>query len=182
MGDSANSDIQGSIQDRLRPTLVGVLSDTHGRLPGAVLAALADCDYIIHAGDIGDPSVLRALAALAPVYAVLGNNDFDEYGTEVRRVIRPVIGRVRFLVAHYPQDVRIGFGGGPGLAPGDPVPQVCVHGHTHVPKITKGKDARPAQYIICPGAIFRPRQGSKQSIAKLTISNAHVRNVWIEAI
>jgi len=33
--------------------LVGVISDTHGRLPQSVLAAFKDADLIIHAGDIG---------------------------------------------------------------------------------------------------------------------------------
>lgn len=158
-----------------------------------MLAALAECDHIIHAGDIGDPGILRALEALAPVDAVLGNNDFDEYGARVQRFARPVVGGVRFLVAHYPRDVHIGFAGGsgilraigsgarglapdstpgisPGLAPGDPVPQVCVHGHTHVPEIIRGKQANPADYIICPGSPTRPRGGSRPSIAKLVIA------------
>ena len=63
-----------------RITTVGILSDTHGRLPLAATAALADCDVIAHAGDICGPSILTELRALAPVNAVLGNNDYDEYG------------------------------------------------------------------------------------------------------
>jgi len=171
-----------NIQNNSETVLVGVVSDTHGRLPHKAFAALADCDYLIHAGDIGSPSILQQLKALAPVYAVLGNNDFDEYGDEVRRIIHPVIGKVHFLVAHYPQDVHIGFNGGPGLAPGDPVPQVCIHGHTHVPKIVTGKDASPAQYIICPGSVFRPRNRSKPSVAKLIISQGRIQDLWIEEI
>ena len=165
-----------------RTTLVGVLSDTHGRLPYTAIEALAGCDCLIHAGDIGGPAVLRKLTALAPVYAVLGNNDLDEYGPEVCRIIHPVIDNVRFLVAHYPQDVHIGFNGGPGIAPGDPIPQVCVHGHTHVPEIVTGKDARPAQYVLCPGAVFRPRNGSRPSVAKVTLSGGRILDVWIEEI
>ena len=114
-------------------TTVGIISDTHGRLQPEALVALADCDHLIHAGDIGDPGVLRELEAVASVTAVLGNNDFDEYGARVGRFAHPVIDGVRFLVAHYPRDVKITFAGSAALAPGDPLPQVCVHGHTHVP-------------------------------------------------
>ncbi|MEG2459348.1 MAG: metallophosphoesterase family protein, partial [Raoultibacter sp.] len=44
---------------------VGILSDTHGRLPVAVFAALEECDYLIHAGDIGAPRILRELETIA---------------------------------------------------------------------------------------------------------------------
>ena len=55
--------------------IIGVISDTHGLLRPEALAALRGVDRIIHAGDIGAPDVLEALAALAPVTAVRGNND-----------------------------------------------------------------------------------------------------------
>jgi putative phosphoesterase len=54
---------------------VGVISDTHGLCRPQALAALAGSDLILHAGDVGDPSVLDALRRVAPVRAVRGNND-----------------------------------------------------------------------------------------------------------
>jgi putative phosphoesterase len=54
---------------------VGVISDTHGLLRPQALAALDGSDLILHAGDVGDPTVLDALGQLAPVRAVRGNND-----------------------------------------------------------------------------------------------------------
>jgi putative phosphoesterase len=56
---------------------LGLVADTHSRPhPGGLghLAA-AKPDVILHAGDIGDLSVLDALRALAPVHAVRGNID-----------------------------------------------------------------------------------------------------------
>ena len=44
---------------------IGAISDTHGLLRPQALAALAGCDPIIHAGDIGSPDVLARLGALA---------------------------------------------------------------------------------------------------------------------
>ena len=132
---------------------IGIISDTHGSLSPAAYAALADCDHIIHAGDIGGPAILRELETLAPVTAVLGNNDFAEYGSAVDHFARPVIGGVKFLVGHKPGDVRVNRGGASrGLGPGDPIPDVIVHGHTHVPELIVGPEARPAAIYMCPGA------------------------------
>src|SRR5436309_13542042 len=54
---------------------VGVISDTHGLVRPEALAALAGSELIIHAGDVGGPEVLEALAKIAPLRAVRGNND-----------------------------------------------------------------------------------------------------------
>lgn len=161
---------------------VGVISDTHGTLPLEAVAALAECDHIIHAGDIGNPGILFELEALAPVTAVLGNNDFDEYGERVARFARPVIGGVRFLVAHYPRDAKITFAGSAALAPGDPLPQVCIHGHTHVPELVVGPDARPADMLLCSGSASRPRGGFPRCVAKLQVENGRVLAVWVETL
>ncbi len=163
-------------------TTIGIISDTHGSLSDAAVASLAEVDHIIHAGDIGGPEILHMLEALAPTTAVLGNNDFDEYGASVGRFAHPVIDGVRFLVSHYPRDVRIGFNGCAGLAAGDPIPQVCIHGHTHVPELLTGKDARPADIMLCPGAAFRPRGGFPRSVAKMVVDEGRVCAVRIEAL
>ncbi len=55
--------------------LIGVVSDTHGVLREPVREKLVRCDTIIHAGDIGDPEVLRRLKDIGRVIAVRGNID-----------------------------------------------------------------------------------------------------------
>lgn len=159
---------------------IGVISDTHGVLPVEAFNALADCEHIIHAGDICSPEIIRDLQTLAPVTAVLGNNDFNEYGTSVCRYARPVIDGVRFLVAHYPRDVRITFAGSGALAPGDPLPNVCIHGHTHVPEIVVGKEARPADLLLCPGSPTNPRGGFPQCVAKIDVWEGRILRAWVE--
>jgi len=57
---------------------VGVVSDTHGLLRPGVLTALAGCDHILHAGDVGDRAILDVLAGIAPVTAIRGN--IDDHG------------------------------------------------------------------------------------------------------
>ena len=140
--------------------LVGIISDTHGSLPRAAYFELADCDYIVHAGDIGDIEILEELRTLAPVTAVLGNNDIPEYGDSVGRYAAETIDGVRFLVTHTPSSLQRALSGRTSaLAPGDPVPWVAVHGHTHVPRIEYGGEAFPARMIVCPGSPVRPRGG-----------------------
>ena len=58
-----------------------VVSDTHlgasslDRMPAEVWQMAAEADVVLHAGDVVEPAVLEALAELAEVHAVLGNND-----------------------------------------------------------------------------------------------------------
>jgi uncharacterized protein len=54
---------------------IGILSDTHGLLRPEALKALRGVEHILHAGDVGEPSILDALRALAPVTAIRGNID-----------------------------------------------------------------------------------------------------------
>lgn len=162
--------------------LVGIISDTHGRLDERAYAALADCDHIIHAGDIGSPSILRELECLAPVSAVLGNNDIPEYGSHVGRFARPIIDGVRFLVSHYPKDVRVPIAEATALSSGGTVPDVCVHGHTHVPRLVTGELARPAALLLCPGSAFRPREGSPRCIARMEVDDGRVVSARIVSL
>ncbi len=162
--------------------VIGLISDTHGRLANEALAAMTDVDFIIHAGDICSPSILHTLEALAPTWAVRGNNDFDEYGQRVGRFARPVIDGVQFLVAHYPEDVRINFAGGAGIAPGEPIPQVCIHGHTHEPEIITGVSAYPATYCICPGSASYPRGGFPRCVGRMVVKEGRVLNIWITSL
>jgi hypothetical protein len=54
---------------------IGVISDTHGLLRPEPLRALQGAEHFLHAGDVGDPAILDALRAIAPVTAIRGNID-----------------------------------------------------------------------------------------------------------
>jgi uncharacterized protein len=60
--------------------LIGVISDTHGLLRDEAVKALRGTDLIIHAGDVGGPDILDALAEIAPVRVVRGNTDYGAFG------------------------------------------------------------------------------------------------------
>jgi putative phosphoesterase len=53
-----------------------LLSDTHGQLDARIAALAQECDVVVHAGDIGNATVLETLrAGGANVIAIRGNND-----------------------------------------------------------------------------------------------------------
>jgi len=55
---------------------IALLADTHGVIDNRVARMISGSDWVIHAGDIGNGSVLQQLAQLAnQVVAVKGNND-----------------------------------------------------------------------------------------------------------
>src|SRR5262249_18536824 len=79
---------------------IGAISDTHGLLWPQALAALAGCDPIIHAGDVGSPDVLARLGALAPVHAVRGNVDHGAWSANLPVTQRIEIDGFRIYVLH----------------------------------------------------------------------------------
>lgn len=54
---------------------VGIIADTHNVLKKEVLKELKKCDYIIHAGDLVNETILQQLQKITKVYVVKGNND-----------------------------------------------------------------------------------------------------------
>jgi hypothetical protein len=61
-------------------TVLGILSDTHGRIPaaaaGIAILRAAGAELLIHCGDVGGEGVLDLLAGIPSVF-VWGNCDFD---------------------------------------------------------------------------------------------------------
>jgi putative phosphoesterase len=58
---------------------IGIISDTHGLLRPEAERRLAGVDHIIHGGDIGRPEIIDALRRIAPVTAIRGNVDIDDW-------------------------------------------------------------------------------------------------------
>lgn len=79
---------------------VGVISDTHGLLRPEAIAALVGCELIVHAGDVGGSGVLDGLRTVAPVVAVRGNVDTEEWGRNLPESETVEIGGVSLYVLH----------------------------------------------------------------------------------
>lgn len=54
---------------------IGVISDTCGLLNPQALDIFSGVDYILHCGDIGDPTILDTLSQVAPIAGVIGQSD-----------------------------------------------------------------------------------------------------------
>jgi uncharacterized protein len=104
---------------------IGLISDTHGLLRPQALAALAGVDRIIHAGDIGNAALLEALAAIAPVDVVRGNNDTGAWAAAIPHDVTLEYGGVRIYLLHDINELK-------GRMP--PV-QVVIAGHSHRPLV-----------------------------------------------
>jgi uncharacterized protein len=115
-----------------RTICIGVIADTHGLFDPAILRHFQNVDHIIHAGDMGKPTVLDHLKAIAPVTAVSGNVDGYERSGFPSETVVSLAGR-RIAVRH------ILYEGGKltkeGCAFLDRTrPDICIFGHTHQPK------------------------------------------------
>jgi hypothetical protein len=113
--------------------LVGVVSDTHGRLPASAADVLAGVERIIHAGDIGGQRILDELEAIAPVTAISGNMDSGDLEWRLPDVATVRLAGRRVMVVH-----------STGMLPVTGVPEgvdVVISGHTHQSGIERVGDA-----------------------------------------
>lgn len=112
---------------------LGLISDTHNLLRPEVFEMFRGVDRILHAGDIGEPDILTALEAIAPVTAVWGNTDGFEIRGRVPEVIEERIEGFAFLLIHGHQ---LGSPTPDKLNRAYPDAEVIVYGHTHKPLLT----------------------------------------------
>lgn len=111
---------------------IGLISDTHGLLRPQALAALRGSDVIVHAGDIGNASILARLSAIAPVTAVRGNNDTGDWALQVPETRQIDVAGKRIFVVHDLATLAI-----------DPIAagvDIVVSGHSHRPKCERRGD------------------------------------------
>lgn len=137
---------------------IGVISDTHNFLDPQVPRLFEGVAHILHAGDIGLPRIILELERIAPVTAVLGNNDsglpFQE--TEIVQ-----LGPHTFLVHHIvnPHEPHVAVKRRIDQAS----PHLVVFGHTHKP--FSGRVGQTQ--FFNPGYAGRPRFGQPRSVAIL---------------
>lgn len=138
---------------------IDIISDTHGFLSRDLRKAIRGADLIIHAGDITSEDDYEQLKMMAPVHAVLGNNDgFYDYGPEVERLALFNYEGLSFAVSHYREDLPVGS------------VDVAVCGHTHMAKMTRlGKTL-----VVNPGSASYPRGMRGATIARLIASGGQI--------
>ena len=157
---------------------IALISDTHGEIDPAIVAIVADCDVVLHAGDLMGVGVLDKLKPrLGRIIAVRGNNDFsatwpvqdharlaDIADTAIIKTCSGIIAMEHgHLIDRIEQDQS-------ALAYKHPDARVVVYGHTHVRKL----DDSVQPWLINPGAAGRERNQGGASCYRLRVTN----NAW----
>jgi putative phosphoesterase len=139
---------------------IGVISDTHGVIRPEALAALAGSELILHAGDVGAPSVLAALRRIAPVVAVRGNNDVGPWATRLARRKTVRAGGADIHVLHDLKELDV-----------DPVARglrAVVSGHSHRART----ETRDGVVYLNPGSAGPRRFRLPVTVARLMLERA----------
>jgi putative phosphoesterase len=147
-------------------TKIGVISDTHNFLDPRVREIFAGVNHILHAGDIGLPWIILQLEEIAPVTAVLGNND-EGLSFKVTETVE--LAQKKFLV-HHIVDVH---------RPSETVrrclarehPDVVVFGHSH----KRFNEVIGGVLYFNPGYAGKPRFGDPRSVAILHCEQKLIR-------
>jgi len=141
------------------PSVIAVVSDTHGYCDPMLDDLFAGVAHIIHAGDFGAPDVLQRLRAIAPLTAVCGNVDRPCFRDQLPWEAEVEVAGLRILVGHIGTSLV-------GLR--DPVAEgigMVVSGHSHRSAI----EWRGATLFVNPGYAGRPRFGQRRSVALVTV-------------
>ncbi len=144
---------------------IGVISDTHGHLDPKVFELFAGVGHILHAGDIGYPSLVLELEGIAPVTAVLGNNDA---GLDFRESEIVELGGKKFFVHHIVNPRSLSDALRVRLA--RMKPDVVVFGHTHQPFC----ETIGGALFFNPGYSGKPRFKVERSVAVLDLGGDEV--------
>ena len=151
------------------PIVVGVISDTHGLLRPAAVAALAGSDLIVHAGDIVGPGLLDELRRLAPLHAVRGNCD----GPWARQLPEEETFTVGGLLVHVRHDLaRL------TLNPVAAGVAVVISGHSHRPAVVR----RDGVLYVNPGGAGPRRFALPATVARLLIAAGAAEAAIVELV
>ena len=151
-----------------REIIVGVISDTHGLMRPQAIAALQGSDLIIHAGDVGDPDLIRQLSGIAPTHAVRGNIDTAGWAAGLPETEQVDIGGRRFYVLHQISQLDLDLAD-LGFA-------AVVFGHSHQPLI----EIRQGVLFLNPGSAGPRRFRLPVTVARVAVSGAGLRPEIIE--
>jgi putative phosphoesterase len=149
-----------------------VLADTHVRadvraVPDVVWEAAASADVVLHAGDVVEGALLDRLAELAPIHAVLGNND-AALRDRLPEALELDLGGVRVAMIHdsgpragRPRRMRARF----------PDADLVVYGHSHLPDDSAGMDG---QRLFNPGSCTQRRRAPTRTYGILDLHDGRI--------
>ncbi|MDI3518252.1 MAG: uncharacterized protein PWQ34_399 [Caldanaerobacter sp.] len=149
--------------------VVAVISDTHGifTLVRNKLKEFKGLDYIFHLGDHAGDGIQLAKEFNIPLEYVKGNCDFPTKD-EIEKIVE-IEGKKILLTHGHRYYVKYEYD--PILERGKELGVDAVFfGHTHVPMISRHEDI----LLLNPGSPSLPREGSKKTIALVTIDKTGI--------
>lgn len=152
----------------MKATRIGVISDTHGLLRPEAVAALAGSDYIIHAGDVGDPAILDRLSQIAPVTAVRGNVDTGAWARKIPATNILEVAGLTVYVLHILEELDLKPEAA-GLA-------AVIYGHSHKP----ASEMKNGVLYFNPGSAGPKRFDLPVSAGKMLVDGTRITTQIIE--
>jgi uncharacterized protein len=146
------------------PCRIGVVADTHGWLHPGVFDALRGAALVVHAGDIGAPSILERLRSIAPVQAVRGNADSGEWADSLPEQVVLEAGTLRILVVHEVERAQ--------LDRPDTHYAAVITGHSHVAE----QQTLHGTLFFNPGTAGRARLGRPLSVGLLDVRGERIES------
>lgn len=158
---------------------IGVLSDTHLKVPDSVLDHILDdifrdADLVLHAGDIVSAAVLARLEERGAL-AVCGNMDDYQVAESIPQVRIIAVESRKIALVH-------GWGAKHGLQERilsrfeDVAPDIVIYGHSHVPFWGKVKDAM----MFNPGSAAHNVFSDESSVGLLEILDGEILAKFIK--
>jgi uncharacterized protein len=149
---------------------IGVISDTHGLLRPEALGALEGSDHIIHAGDVGDPSILDRLRVIAPLTVVRGNVDYGSWAKDIPDTDVLDVAGVSIYILHILEKLD--------LKPEAAGINAVIYGHSHVPK----QEMKDGVLYFNPGSAGPKRFNLPITVGKLVVEGGKVRGEIMQLI
>jgi len=131
---------------------------------------LRGSDYIIHAGDIGDPAIVKKLAEIAPVTAIRGNVDREGWAKKIPATNVLEVHGVTIYILHNLNELDLkpeaaGFG-------------VVVYGHSHVAK----QEMKNGVLYFNPGSAGPRRFRLPVTVGRLKVRDGEASGEIVEIV
>lgn len=128
------------------------------------MPALAGVQHILHAGDVGDPTILDALRTVAPVTAIRGNVDRHGVCASLSATEMVELAGTTFYLVHDIADLDI--------KPSAAGVRCVVYGHSHQP----AAEERDGVLYLNPGSCGPRRFSLPITLVVMEIEGKRIRH------
>ena len=146
---------------------IGLISYTHWLLRPEAVKALAGCELILHAGDVGNPEILEELAKIAPAIAVRGNIDTGDWARRLPETAAVETRSARIYMLHDVHRLQV-----------DPAAagfRMVVSGHSHKPH----REERAGVLYLNPGSAGPRRFRLPVTVVRLDLEKWNVEFIQL---